>query len=43
MYIAALDNTGYVERVNYDSKINVNKPLNNRKRNIIWQPLAAEA
>ena len=36
MYNAALENAAYTERVNYDSKINENKPSRNRKRNIIW-------
>ena len=33
---AALENVGHTERVNYDSKINENKPSRNRKCNIIW-------
>ena len=36
MYNAALENAGYTEKVNYDSKINENKPSRNCKRNIIW-------
>ena len=36
---AALENAGYTERVNYDSKINENKPSRNRKCNIIWYNL----
>ena len=35
IYNAALENTGYTERVKYDSEINVSKPPRNRKRNII--------
>ena len=35
MYNAALENAVYW-RVNYDSKINENKPSRNRKCNIIW-------
>ena len=36
MYNAALVNTGHTEKINYDCKINENKPSRNRKRNIIW-------
>ena len=33
MYKAALENAGYTEKINYDSKINENKPS---RSNIIW-------
>ena len=36
IYNAALENAGYMERVKYDSEINVSKPPRNRKQNIIW-------
>ena len=36
MHNAALENAGYTEKMNYDSKINENKPLRNRKGGIIW-------
>ena len=36
MYTAALEDAGYTEKINYDSKINENEPSRNRKRNIIW-------
>ena len=36
MYNAALENAGYAESVNYDSKINENKRSRNCKCNIIW-------
>ena len=36
MYNVAIENAGNTKSVNYDSKINENKPSRNRKRNIIW-------
>ena len=34
MYNTTIPNAGYTEKINYDSKINENKPSGNRKRNI---------
>ena len=36
MYNTAPENAGYSKRINYDSKINENKPSRNRELNIIW-------
>ena len=36
IYNAALENASYTERVNYNSRINENKPSRNRKHKIIW-------